>query len=216
MARRQTSQLGLPDPERSAREAERRATTSIRRLVCEHGLTRMFTLTLREATTAEQRPLVVRRVQAFTRRVRSRFPRWKWLAVLEWHPGGHGWHVHLVVDRFLPKALVADLWGWGFVDARRIKVRGDSSSMAATRKAAAYVAKYVAKGGDDAAPPHVAGDHRYLRPLGLTWTEVEAEGEFGDLVAMVWNYWGVPPSWLWWSGDDDRWRGPKVLVLRSG
>lgn len=211
---RDTALVTVPDPERAAREAARRAAICVRRLVQEHHLTRMVTLTMRESTTADQRPLVVARVQAFCRRLRRRWPRLKWLAVLEWHPGGHGWHVHMVVDRFLAKATLADLWGWGFVDVRRISVRGDSTSQAATRKAATYVAKYVSKDAGEGAPAHVPGDHRYLRPLGMTWVELHHEGEFAECVRIAWSFWKQPVSWLWWSGDDDRWRGPRVLCLR--
>ncbi len=176
----------------------------------------MWTLTLAESTTASDRPLVVRRVQAFTRRCRRRWPSMRWLAVLEWHPGGHGWHVHMVVDRFVPKGLVAELWGWGFVDARRIAVRGDGGSMGAARRAASYVAKYLTKSQDPAAPAHVPGDHRYLRPLGMHWTEIEFEGWFPDLVARSWALLGGNIGWLWWSGHEPSWRASPVLVLRSG
>lgn len=210
------SKPGVPNPERSEAEAARRAQAAVRRLVCEHRLVRMWTLTMRDATTADERPMVVRRVQAFTRRCRNRWPSLRWLAVLEWHPGGHGWHVHMVVDRWVPKQLLADLWGWGFVDARRIAVRGDSTTMAATRKAAAYVAKYVSKDAAPGAPAHVPGDHRYLRPLGMTWSELEGEGTFEELLAVAWSWWPTSISWTWWSGDEPKWRGPKCLVLRSG
>lgn len=174
----------------------------------------MLTLTLARPTVAEERPVVVRYVQQFTRRLRRRFPALRWLAVLEWHPKGHGWHVHLVVNRFIPKALVSDLWGHGFVDARRITEHGDTTSINAARKAGQYVAKYLTKAADSSAPAHVAGDHRYLRPLGMKWTEVESEGSFADLVKLAWDWWPTPPTWLWWSGSDDTWRGPRVLCLR--
>lgn len=205
------------DPERAELEAARRAAQSVRRLVAEHRLVRMWTLTIAEATTADERSVVVRRVQAFTRRLRTRLPKLRWLAVLEWHPGGHGWHVHMVVNRFVAKALVADLWGWGFVDTRLIAQKGDSGSLGAARRAGAYVAKYLTKQADSEAPAHVKGDHRYLHPLGMGVTEVECEGEFAALVELAWGWWpGHPPSWLWWSGSDDTWRGPRVLCLRSG
>lgn len=174
----------------------------------------MWTLTQRETTVAEDRPRTVRRLQAFTRRLRARWPRLKWLLVIEWHPGGHGWHAHMVVDRWLPKAVLEDLWGWGFVDARRLKVNGSSTSPEAVRKAAAYVAKYVTKPGAEGSPEHVAGDHRYLRPLGMTWTEVEAEGDFEQLVRIAWEWWPGGIGWLWWSGDDPEWRGPRTLAMR--
>lgn len=216
-ARSREAGLGQPDPERSEREAARRAQVAVRRLVCEHRLVRMWTLTLSASTTAGERPLVVRKVQQFTRRLRKVLPRVKWLAVLEWHPGGHGWHVHMVVDRFVAKVLVADLWGWGFVDTRRITTKGDTTSLGAARRAGQYVAKYLTKRDDSGAPAHVAGDHRYLRPLGMHWTEVECEGEFAHLVALAWHWWpGQIIGWMWWSGDDTSWRGPRVLSLRSG
>jgi hypothetical protein len=204
----------LPDLERSRAEADRRAATSVRRLVCEHSLTRMWTLTLAEATTAEQRGLVVARLQAFVRRCRARWPRLQWLAVLEWHPGGHGWHVHMVVNRFVPKHLVTSLWGWGHVDTRRISVKGNSTSMEATRKAGTYVAKYLTKRPGDDSPDHEHGDHRYYRPRGMKWTEIRAEGEWADMITVVWSYWGRPPTWVWWSGSDQEWRGPSCVVLR--
>jgi hypothetical protein len=175
----------------------------------------MWTLTIAERTTADDRPVVVRRVQAFCRRVRRRFPRLTWLAVLEWHPGGHGWHVHMVVDRFVPKALVSELWGWGFVDCRLITPKGSESQLSGARKAAAYVAKYLSKGEEGSGPAHVKGDHRYLRPLGLKWTEVEAEGEFARLVELVWSHLRTV-TWLWHSGSHEGWRGPSCLVLRGG
>jgi hypothetical protein len=174
----------------------------------------MWTLTLREATVAEDRPGVVRKVQAFTRRLRVRFPRLRWLAVLEWHPGGHGWHVHMVVDRFVAKTTLADLWSHGFVDARRISVKGDSSSAQARSRAASYVAKYVAKPAGEGAPAHVKGDHRYLRPLGMTWTEVEAEGDFERLVAVAFGWWPAGIGWMWASHTAADWRGPPCVVMR--
>lgn len=143
-------------------------------------------------------------------------PSLKWLAVLEWHPGGHGWHVHMVVDRFVRKDVIEDLWGYGFVDARRIVVKGDTTSMASVRKASAYVAKYVSKPPPEGAPAHVSGDHRYLRPLGMSWTEVEAEGTFEALLAIAWGWWPTGIGWYWWSADEPSWRGCRTLALRSG
>lgn len=194
----------------------RRAQAAVRRIVTEHRLVRMWTLTLAEATSAEQRGEVVHKVQLFVKRVRRRFRRIKWLAVLEWHPGGHGWHVHMVVDRFVPKELVGDLWGWGFVDTRLIRPKGEATSASAARKAAQYVAKYLGKGeGEHEQPPHERGDQRYLRAEGLGITEVHAEGSFGDLVRLMWSWWPSGIGWAWWSGTDPEWRAPPVLVVRS-
>lgn len=206
----------LPDPERSEREAVRRAQSMVRRLVAEHDLVRMWTLTQAEATTAEQRGEVVRRFQLFVKRLRHRYPRLRWLAVLEWHPQGHGWHIHMVVNRWLPKSVMAETWGHGFVDARLIRPKGECTGRAAARQAASYVAKYLGKGGDDdhPSPAHEKGQQRYLRSEGLDVTEVCGEGEYQALLAWLWEALG-DVSWVWWSGAADGWRGPPVLVVRS-
>lgn len=207
----------LPDPERSEREAVRRAQAMIRRLVAEHELTRMVTLTNADATTAPQRREVVHRVQLFVKRIRRRVPFARWLAVLEWHPGGHGWHVHLVTDRFVPKHLLQEAWTWGFVDARLIRPKGEGTSRQAARKAGQYVAKYLGKGvGEHEAPAHERGDQRYLRAEGMHVTELLAEGSYEALLAASWSHVGGSVGWMWWSGAEPTWRGPRVLVIRSG
>lgn len=205
-----------PDPERAEREAVRRAQATVRRLVTEHRLVRMWTLTLREATTAEQRGEVLRLVQLFVKRVHRRLPGLKYVAVLEWHPGGHGWHVHMVVNRFVPKRLVGELWGHGFVDTRLIRPRGDATEVAGARKAAAYVAKYLGKGeGEHTQPPHERGAQRYLRSEGLDIVELLGEGHFSDLLRWAWESFPQGVSWVWWSGNEHTWRGPPCLVLRA-
>ncbi len=40
--------------------------------------------------------------------------------VSEWHPGGHGLHVHFAVAQFIRKGVVADAWGRGFVHIGRL------------------------------------------------------------------------------------------------
>lgn len=155
-------------------------------------------------------------VQTFVKRVRRRFRGFKWLAVLEWHPGGHGWHVHMVVDRFVPKALLAELWGHGFVDARLIRPKGEATSRANGRKAGQYVAKYLGKGeGQHEQPPHERGDQRYLRAEGMTITEVHAEGSFQELVEIAKNWWPEGIGWVWSSGTEPEWRGPPVVTFRT-
>lgn len=213
--KRESSGLSRPDPERADREARRRASVQVRRLVAEHRLTRMWTLTLREETTADERPIVVLKLQQFLRRVRLELPHVVWLAVLEWHPGGHGWHIHIVVNRFVPKQWIQTNWKHGFVDVRRISVKGDSSSRQAVSKAASYLAKYVSKPAPEGAPPHVPGDHRYFRPLGLALTELVAEGSYEDMVRLAWEYFPAGVGWIWHSNQSEGWRAPPVLVLRS-
>ncbi len=35
--------------------------------------------------------------------------------VPEWHPGGHGLHVHFAVGRYVPQTVIRDTWGRGHV-----------------------------------------------------------------------------------------------------
>jgi len=213
--RKESTGLARPDPERAQREARRRAGVQVRRLVAEHKLTRMWTLTLAEATLPEQRPEVILKLQQFLRRVRLELPHVVWLAVLEWHPGGHGWHIHIVVNKFVPKEWIAGAWRHGFVDVRRISVKGDSTSRQAVSKAASYLAKYVTKAPPEGAPTHSPGDHRYYRPLGLSLTELVAEGSYEEMVAMAWEHFPAGVGWMWHSGSAEGWRAPPCLVLRS-
>lgn len=206
----------LPDPERNEREAVRRAQGMIRRVVVEHDLTRMWTLTLKRSTTASDRREVVHLVQLFIKRLRRRWHQVKWLAVLEWHPGGHGWHVHLVVNRWLPKAVMQELWPHGFIDARLIRPKGERTGKAAARKAGQYVAKYLGKSqGEHEQPAHQRGEQRYLRAEGLDVTEVHAEGSFLELCSVAEGWWPEGIGWRWASGTDPEWRGPPVVVYRS-
>ena len=54
----------------------------------------------------------------------------------EWHPGGHGLHVHFAVGRYVPHNLIRDVWGRGRI---HIKLIGDlpvgSGALEEARKA---------------------------------------------------------------------------------
>ena len=41
--------------------------------------------------------------------------RCRMLWVPQWHPGGHGLHVHFAVGRYVPRGLIERAWGHGFV-----------------------------------------------------------------------------------------------------
>lgn len=174
----------------------------------------MWTLTFRESTTVEQRPEVVKRLGEFGKRLARRMPGIRWLAVLELHPGGHGWHVHMLVSRYVPKEIVRKIWGHGHIDVRSIAGRGVVDSLSAARKAAAYASKYVSKDADKT--PRAPGEHRYYRSESMPITVIEYEGDFVSAVTMVWGHFNQRIGWVWWSGDDDKWRGPRVLAVRSG
>lgn len=65
----------------------------------------------------------------------------KYVQVYEPHPGGHGWHVHIVVDRgFLPLALIrrfSGRAGFGRIHIERVWSVGRISG---------YLGKYLSKG----------------------------------------------------------------------
>lgn len=198
------------DRERSEAEAVRRASTTIRRLCTEHGLRRMWTLTCSEEWATHDRAVV----RGYVRRLAERLSKLNvvaWVAVGELHPGGHGWHVHLVIDRWLPKHVIAAAWGRGFVDARYI--RSSDGDRAGSRRAAHYVAKYVSK--DAESDDRRMGDHRYWRAQGMAIAEVSCEAtneELAHLLDLVRA--GAPVVWSWDSTTDDEWRGPPVRCWR--
>lgn len=199
------------DPERSARESVRRASAMVRRLSCEFGLNRLVTLTFAPEHQVADRHALVSVVRSFQERLRKELPDLPYLIVSELHPGGHGYHLHMAIGRYVPKERIADLWGLGFVDVRRIKVKGHSGAREASRRAAHYVAKYIDKAMDEVPP----GSHRYWRPQGLVIEEIRAECESADMQAVLALYVRKDRiQWFWTSAGEDDWRGPPCLAWR--
>lgn len=64
-------------------------------------------------------------VRRFIRRLRHalghQFP---YVWVLELHKDGERLHIHLGLAQYVAKGLLAELWGHGFVDIRRIREGG--------------------------------------------------------------------------------------------
>ena len=93
----------------------------------------------------------------------------------EWHPGGHGLHVHFAVGRYVRQRLIRDVWGRGFV---HIKLIGDlplgSGALEEARVAAGYLAKYASKSLDD--ERRAAGLHRYEVAQGFQPQRVRLPG----------------------------------------
>src|SRR6266540_1117438 len=77
--------------------------------------------------------------------------------VPEWHPGGHGLHLHFAVGRYIKRSLIEQAWGHGFV---HIKLLGDlpvdAGRLEESRLSARYLSKYIVK--DSQA---LEGLHRY-------------------------------------------------------
>lgn len=198
-----------PDPERSASESARRAAARIRVLAKANKITRLGTMTFAQGIAWEDRESVIRALMLFRKRLARRFPRLRWLWVLEMHPGGHGWHVHIGFDRFVPKAVLAEAWGVGFVDIRML--RSGTGRKLEPSKVAAYLAKYVAK---EANEDHMAGKRRFSASANCVDTVVEVEfSTLTEFIAFVRSKW--IPGWCWSSNDSDDWRGPPCYVMRA-
>jgi len=63
------------------------------------------------------------------------------IRVLQKHPGGHGWHVHALVDRWIPASVAwrqAELAGLGRIDLQMVSKQG-------RQKAIRYVCRYVTR-----------------------------------------------------------------------
>jgi hypothetical protein len=126
----------------------------------------------------------------------------------EWHPGGHGLHVHFAVGRYVPQRLIRDVWGLGIV---HIKLIGDlphgSGALEEARVAATYLAKYVSKTLDD--DRRAGGLHRYEVAQGFQPKRLQlwARGE-AQVLAEASSLMGGQPSRMWRSSWSDGWLGP--------
>ena len=133
----------------------------------------------------------------------------------EWHPGGHGLHVHFAVGRYVRQSLIRDVWGRGIV---HIKLIGDlpvgSGALEEARLAAGYLAKYVSKNvggraGAGAAPvrgraglPAGAGAAARALRGGGRGRGVRADGRRrrGSGARRIRRAGGPPAYWCAWAG----------------
>ena len=200
-------------PERTRRVAAGRAGAKLRRYVVANRLNRLGTLTY--AGEGCHDPVILRRdVGEFFRRLRlaleaDAFP-YAWVA--EWHPGGHGLHVHFAVGQFVRRSLIASAWGRGFV---HIKLLGDlavgSGPVDEARKAAGYLAKYVSKAFDER---RVAGLHRYEVAQGFQPRVVAVSAlHLDDLVLSAGECMGALPVEVSHSDSWQTWSGPTAVVM---
>jgi hypothetical protein len=139
----------------------------------------------------------------------DRFP---YVWVPEWHPGGHGLHVHFAVGRYVKRGLLEASWPHGFT---HIKLLGGlpigSGSLAEARVAARYLGKYVGKGFDDDAR-RAPGRHRYEVAQGFQPRTVRVRGgSLGSALHKAELIVGRKPVHVWRSSDESDWTGPPVV-----
>jgi hypothetical protein len=199
---------GPPDSERSEQEAARRARAKLRRYCAANRLNRFATLTYAGAGCFDPQQLRID-VGEFFRGLRHELGGeslpYAWAP--EWHPGGHGLHVHFAVGRYVGQRLIRDLWGRGIV---HIKLIGDlpvgSGALEEARRAASYLAKYV---GKNVADERVPGLHRYevaqgFQPEKVPLADTSEQAVIGRACERMGG--GVPAR-VWRSAQQEGWRG---------
>ncbi|MCU1674641.1 MAG: hypothetical protein JWN77_2754 [Frankiales bacterium] len=196
-------------PERAASEAARRARGQVRRYCASNRLNRLATLTY--AVGCHDLKQLRDDVAVFFRRLRmatgGRDLPYLWVG--EWHPGGHGLHVHFAVGRYIRKHVIRDAWGLGLV---HIKLLGDlpvgSGELDEARLAARYLGKYVSKTLDGAAP----GMHRYEVAEGFQPRRLRVEGRsLPNVLDEASAVFGVEPDRVWLSQNEKDWQGPPAV-----
>jgi hypothetical protein len=206
------------DPERSAQEAGRRARARVRRYCAANRLNRLGTLTYTGAGWYGP-GLVREHLGEFFRNLREAtggdpLP---YLWVPEWHPGGHGLHVHFAVGQFIHRRLIESAWGRGFI---HIKLLGNlpvgSGTLSEARVAAGYLSKYVAKTFTDLSA-QVLGRHRYDIGQGFLPRCVALTGRAAeDGIAQASSVFGSDPSAEWSSSSVADWQGPPAIWAQWG
>jgi len=199
------------EPGRALAEAERRARGKVRRYCAANGLSRLGTLTYRGA--GEHDPKAVRAdIHGFFRGVRRGVGEaLAYVWVPELHPGGHGWHVHFAVGRFVPRGLIEEAWGRGFVHIKLIQgLPVGSGVRAEARVAARYLSKYLGKdlSGSGGLNRYDVAQGFQPKAEGLTAaTEAEA-------IALAVERMGEEPAYVWRSENQEGWRGPQAVWLQ--
>lgn len=206
--------MQLSEEQRARLNAEKslhRSKSAARRYAVANRLTKNWTLTFAGAGVFSRR-FVVRRVNRFLTTLRhdlgERFP---YLYVIELHPGGHGYHVHLLLDsRFISKHKMQRLWG-GIVHFSEHRKRGNQrqSARQQARIAVGYLMKYLSK---DWTPG--SGEHRYERSTGFNGEKRQRWfSTFGQAMAWVRSVRG-PDQPVLESFDSrawEEWFGPPVM-----
>jgi hypothetical protein len=129
-----------------------------------------------------------------------------YLWVPEWHPGGHGLHVHFAVGRYVRRSLIEAVWGRG---RTHIKLIGDlpvgSGALEEARRAAGYLSKYVSKNVSDERVPRL---HRYEVAQGFQPEAVPLKGiSDEDVIGQASERMGGEPSQVWRSSQRLDWQG---------
>lgn len=193
--------------------AARRSKASVRRYCLSNGISRHLTVTYGEARSS--RVEVLRDVAAFRRRLFAwagrRFPM---VAVPEQGKKNGRWHAEIGLGIYVPKRVLEELWGHGFVWVHRYSDRHKTQDeMENARKIAGYLSKYVGKAFLET--EREPGEHRYEVAQGFQPESEVYDVEdlaVGRLVAVA-VFGGELPRFVWSSADCKNFEG---LPVRCG
>jgi hypothetical protein len=211
--------LAQEDMDRQCRNEQRalgRAKKAVRQFSVRWGLTKMWTFTFKTAQWDKKQ--VKSHMNEFLMRWRvlnggKPFP---YLYVLELHPEGHGYHIHVAVPggMFTDFFQLRRVWGHGRIRFDK-KNRDSGESRNDSRRLAGYLSKYLGKDLND---DHIKGEHRYepAENFGVetrrSWFPTFREADdylrsrvSGENFVQVWSdydmeCWAGPPTWLYRSG----------------
>jgi hypothetical protein len=131
--------------------------------------------------------------------------------VPELHADGRRFHAHFAVGRYVKQTVIEDAWGHGYVSIKRLSdLPVGSGSLAESRRAAGYLAKYVAKSFADQSVP---GRHRYDVAQGFVPERVQVWGRSSDQVVRLSSdlLGQVGPERFWSSSMTEGWQGPPAI-----
>jgi hypothetical protein len=217
---------GALDPERSLASSLARTRTSVRRWCTHHRATRLATLTF--ATEPDDLDAGWAAIEGFRRRLTAAGIAQP-IIVPEYGETNGRLHFHAAMPQYVEKDELRRLWGHGFTDIRRLKVKSRTQAQrmggrAQARMVASYVAGYIAKGHQPSSGADVAGGQtrvvgtnrrRYSIPKATrpeptrfmcwslydAWSEIESQ--CGHQLKEAWR----SPT------DDEHWRGPPTVLL---
>lgn len=204
------------DPEEALRRNHLRSVRRTRQLIGDYAqefrLCYMWTLTYRGAGQHDWTSMV-KDVRRFQRRLKGAYPGLSYVVVPEWHPGGHGIHLHLAVGEFIPWQKMRLLW----TDGDRHPLAGSVNTPRTAKgkqssgDVARYLAKYISKSISEAS---ISGK-RFYRPHGQDVTLIRYR--FGTMVQArrfaIAFFDGEMPAQEWESTSMAEWDGPLVAVL---
>ena len=119
-------------------------------------------------------------------------------------------HVHFAVGRFVPRGVIDEAWGHGFV---HIKLLGDVPTgkgvLGEARLASRYPPKYI---GKDLGAAGAAGLHRYEVGQGFQPRSVTLDGTSADeVIDWAEAVMDRPAAYLWRSRHQRDWTGPPAV-----